>query len=370
MQHFKIKQQGVSLIELMIALGLGVIIIFGATSSLSTMISSSRVQMSSNDMQQTADRALSYITYRLRNALSTPCDQLNILNDNGKLNINELSGKPSHTVKSKTFKSDEDISSDDAKRIKELLEGQGIDVKQVKRNIAGKDYDNDELAIVNTHGRLFIDGSTGLVNPKVKLQENFPDSVVGNNSLFAITNCEGMDVFRGVVNNKKIYPTNAEFSENYRELESSMVSRLEVSEIKIDNDGYLLNKTLFKNADKDADKDADKLMPDVELIRVFFAVDAKGNDGIADKYIPANQLKNLKAGEKVISAEIFLVIKDGSPESNAVSKDTSLKIPKSDIAKITGDIYEDDNVDTITFDDNVMRRLFVRSVTFRNNASL
>lgn len=349
MQHFKSKQKGLSLIELMIALGLGVVIIFGATNSLLTMISSSRVQMTSNDMQQTADRALSYIAYRLRNTLSTSCEQFSRSNENGKLSVSSLSG----TVDGVTIKPEQE------EKIKKLL-FQGIAVNQNKRMIGKKEVVSDELIIINTYGRAFIQNETGLGSATITLQENLlgQNSVVEDNTLYTITNCEYMDIFRGEIENNTITPSKGvKFSENYRALDSSMVSQLEVSEIKIDSDGYLTNKTLFK-AD---DKDAIKLMPDVELMRIFFTViDENGNTN----YVAAKKLKELNdKGEKakILSAEIFLVIKDGNPSNYTLSNVSSLKIPKTNVKK-----YDE----TIKFTDKTMRRLFVRSVAFRNDASL
>lgn len=361
MHNFNLKQKGVSLIELMIAMALGIIIIFGATRALSSMLISSRVQISNSDMQQTADIALSYIGYRLRNALSTPCDQLSVLNQKGRLNINTLKGGLGG----------ETITNDDEATIKKLLEGHGIAVKSEDRTIAGQTLSSDELTIASANERILISGDTGLENPVVKLASSFADSRSGSQTLFAITNCESMDIFRGELKNNEIKPMNdasgnqTVFRENYRSLESTMVSRVDVAKIKVSSDGSLMDNAVFKNS-------GGSLMTDIELLRVIFAVDSKGNDGIADKYISAKELDELSTNHKVISAEIFLIVKDGNPDKTAVPDSYLLKIPKTNLESdnFKGDIYSDDNVDTLTFTDNIRRKLFVRTVTFRNSATL
>lgn len=361
MHNFNRPQKGISLIEILIALLLGVVILFGATRSLSTMISSSRLQMGNNDMQQTADTALSYIGYRLRNALSTPCDKLSILHTNGKLNISTLTGKVSN----------ETITLGQQAIIKNLLNGHGILVSTKERTLAGKKYKTDNLIIINTGQRALLSGDTGIDNPVINLTEILPKG--SNKSLFAISNCESMDVFRGTLDStgKKITPFNTnpddpqtKFRENYRAIESSMVSRLEVSKIRI-KDGNLFNDTLFKNS-------GGSLMGDVELLRVLFSVDAHGNDGIADSYVSAAQINTLPVGQNIISAELFLIVKNGQPDRSAVPASYSIKIPKTDLDKdkFKGDIFADANSDTLTFTDRVMRKLFVRTITFRNNAAL
>lgn len=361
MHNFNLKQKGVSLIELMIAMALGIIIIFGATRALSSMLISSRVQISNNDMQQTADVALSYIGYRLRNALSTPCDQLSVLNQKGRLNINTLKGRQgSETIdeKEETF-------------IKELLKGHGIAVESEDRTVAGQTLSSDKLTIASANERVLVSGDTGLENPEVKLAGPFADNRSGSQTLFAITNCESMDIFRGELQTNEIKPMNdangnqTVFRENYRSLESTMVSRVDVAEIKVSRDGSLMDKPIFKNS-------GGSLMTDIELLRVLFSVDSQGNDGIADKYISAKQLAELPTNHKVISAELFLIVKDGNPDKTAVPDSYLLKIPKTNLTSddFKGDIYADDNVDTLTFTDNIRRRLFVRTVTFRNSAAL
>lgn len=364
MHNFNRPQKGISLIEILIALLLGVVILFGATRSLSGMISSSRLQMGNNDMQQTADTALSYIGHRLRNALSTPCDKLSILHTNGKLNISTLTGKVSN----------ETITLGQQAIIKNLLNGHGILVSAKERTLAGKKYKTDNLIIINTVQRAVILSDTGMDYPTINLAEALPYSrLAGNRSLFAVTNCESMDVFRGTLNatGKKITPfnnadgTKTGFRENYRPIESSMVSRVAVSEIKISKNGNLLDKTLFKNS-------GGSLMGDVELLRALFSVDAKGNDGIADSYVSAAQVNALPAGQDIISAELFLIVKNGQPDKSVVPASYSINIPKTDVDKnhFKGDIFADANSDTLTFTDRVMRKLFVRTITFRNNAAL
>lgn len=370
MYSCKKQQAGASLIEIMIALALGIIIIMGATSSLVAITSSSRLQLGNNDMQQTADTALAYIGTRLRNALSTPCDKLSKLQTVGRLNFNTLVGEvgiPGKTTKEK-------ISNDQKNTIEKLLKGRGIVVKSEKKTLAGKNVKSDSLIIASLSDRVAVNGDTGLDAPTVKLSGDFPTDNNTNDTLYAITNCDSMDIFRGTVNNKVLTPWNADpskptttFRENYRSIESSMVSRVTLSEIKISNTGSLLNKNLLKSG-------SIALMEDVELLRILFAIDTQGDDGIADSYISAADMTALPASSraKIISAELFLVVKNGYPDNSAVPANYSLKVPKTDLAgnQFKGDIFADKNVDTLKFSDRVMRRLFIRTVTFRNSASL
>lgn len=355
--------KGISLIEVLIALLLGILVISAATRSLSSMSASSRLQISHNNMQQTADTALSYISHRLRNAVSMPCGQLNTFNRNNKLNISKLSG----TVTLRTKKHKETITSHEEAIIRQLLAGHGIQVRTSTRKLAGKRYKTDNLIFINALQRVFIDGETGLSNPAIRLSNALPNHFTGNKTLFAITNCESMEIFRGRASkdNKRIELWNSQdimFRENYRSIDSSMLSRLDVSEIKISNSGNLLDKPLFKNS-------GGSLMSDIELLRIIFSVDAYGNDGIADSYIPAKQLHNLSAEQRIISAELFLIVKDSSTSSSAVPARYTLTIPKTDITStnLQGEIYADNNTDTLIFTDKIMRKLFIHSITFRNN---
>lgn len=363
MYNFNKQQKGLSLIELMIAMTLGVIVILGATTSLSTMISSSRVQMGNSDMQQTADTALSYIGSRLRNALSTPCDQLSVLNRLEKLNISKLEGDVAG----------ENISDTQAPEIENLLLGRGISIRQGERSFAGNsNVKTDIITIASLNDRVLLAGDTDMELPKIALQDVFPSDSTAGKTLYAVTNCDSMDIFRGELSNKAITPAwntdpdkpETSFRENYREVESSMVTRVQISEIEINDEGELLNKAIFDSGDGTA------LMDDVELLRVLFAIDNKGDDGVADKYVSAGELGSIDSTKKIISAELFLVVKNGDPDNSAVPAGYKIRVPKTDGTTLKGDIYADNNVDELTFNDRVMRKLFIRTVTFRNGTSL
>lgn len=371
MYNYKIRrsQRGVTLVELLIASTLGIIIVLGVSRSMTSMTQSSRVQLTQNTLQQTADLALSYLELRLRNAMATPCNQFNQLE---QLQISPLveAGKISTTAQTK---------------INHLITGLGIDVEQNTNipleGISVKDSNGntvanpatDNILLIGAADRLRLDGESGIPEPSatstsiLTIKGKFTPSSHDNKKLYVITNCQQMNIFRasrspaGTVPMTLTTAPNTTFLINYRGKESALVSRLSAATLGIDRNGNLYDKPIFKTTA------GNTLMDDIQLIRLLFGVDTHGNDGIIDRYITANQLSELAASANILTAEVFILAKASDSKSSTVMPpsytlsipDTSKNLPD------TGAIP----TQTLTITDRVMRKVFTRSVAFRNKAT-
>ncbi|MGY0398997.1 MAG: PilW family protein [Ostreibacterium sp.] len=352
MRNYKIKkyQKGLSLIELMIAMVLGIIVILGVSQGLTTMMLSSRAQLNNNSLQQTSDVALSYIGFKLRNALSTPCEQFGRTN---RLTVGGMNNLANATT------------------VENLIKGRGVAIQQNIVGIGGQSMSTDDIELIESKDRLFITGDTGITNPVIQASGQFNDYNQANwlnqHPLYIITDCQTIDVFQAAsvgLNSGATTITasaNTKFKSTYRERNSAMVAFLEASKIRIDANGNLSDTPLFATG-----AGGQSLVSDVETMRILFGVDAAGDDGIADRYITASELASLSTNINVVSAEIYLLV-HAQNGSTAVPASYTITLP--DTAKpipANGTIPQQ----TFTFTDRVMRRVFSRSVSFRNKVPL
>lgn len=366
------SQQGMTLLEILIASALGVVIVLGVSRSMTALSQSSGVQQGQNNVQQTADLALSYLGLRLRNALSTPCNQLNALD---AINVNTLRDSTA------TPATPDPMTATDQTNINNLTVGHGVSVTQAAITLNGiavsqangtavAAVTTDNISLISAKDKLRLNGESGIPQPgtnaitTLTIQGLFPPANNDNDSLYAITNCENMDVFRanraeaGSTTTLTTVP-NTQFSINYRGTEAALVSRLSASTIGIDNNGNLFDRPMFGAVA------GNTLMDDVELMRILFGVDI-GNDGLVDQYITASQLAGLAANVRVLTAEIFLLVQTDNANA-AVPASYTLTIPDTSAnLPNTGAIP----MHTLTITDRVMRRVFSRSVTFRNKVAL
>lgn len=356
------RQNGLSLIELMIALVLGIIVIFGVTQSLIAMSVSSRVQSRNAELLETADSALSYISFRMRNALSTPCERYVEIED--ALTIHGLAG----TVNVQGSPTDEIITATQNTQISNLIRGLGISVasNNVTRNFGNgaSNFLTDDITLVSIGDRKMTDGDVLYNTTSVTVDGTFVSPRVGNETLYAITDCEKMDVFRaartvasGVTTlnfMKPGDPTGTNIRAAYRTADLSIVSPLDVTQISVNDSGQLTDRTIFKTS-------GGALMDNVELIRVLFGVD-NGTDGIVDQYISAAQLASMP-NSTVMSADIYMLVRVPSADP-AFSANYNIELPRTDTA-ISGALPAMDNINVT---DKVQRKVFMRSVVFRNNA--
>lgn len=107
--------------------------------------------------------------------------------------------------------------------------------------------------------------------------------------------------------------------------------------------------------------DAGALMDNVELIRLIFSVDKDG-DGLADTFVTASQVGGLPADNAIVSADIYLLTRVSQADSINITGDYKLTLP------VTNKEIGQNLMQEVTFTDKIPRKVFMRSVTFRNNA--
>lgn len=372
MHNFKNKQLGISLLELLIASALGIVVILGMTRSMTAFTQTSRIQQEQITLQQTADLAFSYYEFRLRNALSTPCSQFNQLKG---MRVNNLANG-------------DDINAAASTQINNLITNRGINVQQSVVALTGitvtsggaavNTVRTDNISFISATDRLRLDGETGVpvpgtaaapVTTNLRVNSLFPIDNSDNRKLYVLTDCQYMDVFsatRAETNTATLKRTqlvttgNTTFSTNYRGSDGAIVSRLAVSTIGLDNNGRLFDRTIY-----DATL-GNTLLDDIELVRVLFGVDAQGNDGIVDSYITASQLSGLAANTKVLTAEIFLLVRAGST-NRTLPANYTLNLPDtSQSLPATGAIP----MQTLNITDQIHRKVFTRTIAFRNKVAL
>lgn len=363
MRNFNLfkAQRGVNLIELMIALALGIIVIMGVTQGLLSLTNSSRIQIKNAELQESGDTALSYIGFRLRNALSTPCERFAQLNRTNNVKVHDLGGEISY----KDDKGDDKKENiTDAKELEAMIKGLGIKVTQ--DTVKGKK--SDHLTIVGMGQRYFIEEDVNFKSDKIKIGSELAYTLTDSKTLYGITNCKYVDVFRAEPDFKtgettlelKEGDTNKNLiQKNYTVSDSSMIAPIDVSEIYVDDQGRLVNKSVFRRS-------PGPLMDNVDLMRVLFSVDVDkdgdGGDGIADKYITASQLKDMEADKvNILSADIYLLVRLPDKEALFPAEQT-FYLPKTD-ADLNANFME-----AIKYDDYIPRKVFIRSIALRNNA--
>lgn len=372
--NFTYRQQGLSLIELMVALALGIIVIFGITTSLVSISQSSRIQNRNADLQETADAALSYVAFRMRNALSTPCERYNKI-ESENLVVGSLSGSVSSDPSDPT--QNETIDSDQATTISDLITGLGISVtgKDVSRNFSGTatNYRTDDITLLSIGDRLTPQNDITFVSTGVSFAGTFIFPRVGNKTLYAVTDCEKMNIFRAVRtvasgSTSLAFPANT-IESAYRVADLSIVSPLDVTTISIDDNARLSDRTLFIPS-------GGSLMDNVELMRIIFGIDID-KDGVTDRYVTSSELAQVATAfsdATVLSADIYVLVST-SRADRSLSTSYSLSLPDtatpmtidSSGAVLSSPLKVPANTD-ITFTDQVQRKVFMRSVVFRNNA--
>ncbi len=355
------KQKGLNLIELMIALALGIIVILGVTQALITMSASSRLQSRHAELQETADAALSYIAFKLHNALSSPCERYSRVSGGGELNIRTLTGSFTNSTNGT-----ETIDTAQANTITNLINGFGINVTStaVPRDFGGgaANVNTDNITLIGAGDRLFPTTNVDFTTTTINFNRRFSQPRVGNETLYTITDCKTMDVFRAsrAAGGLRLTLAAAEIEKAYRRGTLSMVSPLDVTTISVDANRRLSDNTIFIPS-------GGSLADNIELIRVLFGIDKSGN-GIVDQYIVPSQLSGMPAGSVVLSADIYMMVR--APSRDAAYDDNyELTMPDTTVA-ITGSGTAGalPTMETFTITDKIPRRVFMRSVVFRNNA--
>ncbi len=351
------KQKGLNLIELMIALALGIIVILGVTQSLITMSTSSRLQSRHAELQETADAALSYIALKLHNALSTPCERYNRVIGGGELNIRPLTGSFTNSTNGT-----ETINATQESIITNLINGFGISIASttVSRDFGGgaTNVNTDNITLIGAGDRLFPTTNVDFTTTVINFNRNFSQPRVGNETLYTITDCKTMDVFRASRatsgGNVSLTLDSPVIEKAYRVGTLSVVSPLDVTTISVDANRRLSDSTIFIAS-------GGSLIDNIELIRVLFGVDKTGN-GIVDQYITPGQLSGMPSGSAVLSADIYMMVRAPSRDA-AYAASYTLQMPDTTTA-----ISALPTMETFTVTDKIPRRVFMRSIVFRNNA--
>lgn len=359
MHNCKIKspQHGLTLIELLIALLLGLVILLSVSQGLVTLNNSNRSQSNNALLQETGDSALAYIAFNLRSALSTPCDRFSTLHDNrGRLAVKPLKGDISA----------ENIPDDaSAENLEKLITGIGINVSITSVGDVGNqsNVSSDSLSIVSTGQRRFIKNDINYKSNQISVNGRFFAAANDTKTLYAITDCKYMDIFRATPTvtadtTTLTFPAGTQIKRNYAINDPSMVAPVNVTDIGIKK-GSLVSQSQFGTS-------PGPLLNQVELMRILFAVDTDNNDS-PDSYITAQQITGLAPGSRIMSADIYLMAKLSRVDS-AWPSSYQLALPKTDepIQATTGN----PNLQTFTFTDRIPRKVFVRSVALRNNSQM
>ncbi|PID66710.1 MAG: hypothetical protein CR975_01375 [Gammaproteobacteria bacterium] len=308
-------QQGVTLIELMIALALGVIVLLGVVSGMSALTSSNRTQINNNNLLETGNTALSYVAFQLRGALASPCDRFTEI-ENLQVNLPTLPAVSGGA----------DTAIETADELGNLIQGLGISVNTTTVTVNGQNLNTDNITFFGTDNRLFDPSGAG------SLQAN---------EVYAITDCKRMDIDTGT----SIEALRATYT-------PQIIAPLVASVISVD-DNRLFVRSLFAG-------NRSRLMENVELMRVFFGVDTSG-DGVVDTFKTASEVKS---SERIISAEIYVLVRAEQSDFPSVG-DYTVFLPNT-----SGSINGINDDSQVTFTDRIPRKVFTRSINFRNNTKV
>lgn len=344
MHNFNLRksQNGVTLIELLIALALGVIVIIGVSQGLLSMTNSSRLQTNNSTLQENGDSALSYVAFKMRNALSTPCDRYSrYMNKDGLYfdNKNIADYEPNDS----SFNED----------LRKMVGGLGVKVE----NTSGTLGNTDKITFIGTGQRLFTSADTDYASTRVDVKGVFAYSGTESDAVYVITDCKNMDIFQATpptatpTTGTTTLTLNSNIKRKYDA--GAMVAPLDVAEIYVNNN-KLYSKNFFTS------RPGGPLLDNVELIRMIFSVDEDG-DGRADRYITAKQVDALNGtNTHILSADVYLMVRLANTEV-AMPDSYDLFMPNSS-SDITGNFME-----KFTFTDKIPRKVFSRSIAFRNN---
>ncbi len=329
------SQKGITLIELMIALTLGLVVIAGVISGMGALSASSRTQMNNNNLQEAGNTALDYITFELRSALASPCDRYSVVNKMNGLSVN-LSGVAADSYSPVANASD----------LEQLIKHLGIRIKTTDVRVDKQTLKTDNLTFFGTGNQFF----------------DINSSRIKNNSYYVVTDCEKMEIMQG---------------SGVKASGMEIVAPLVASVISIKKNGdtgrnrnTLYVRPLFKSR-------AERLMDNVEAMRVFFGIDeyqrdaftgvySMEQDGVLDSFKTAKEIEddieNNRDNYQIVSAEIYVLVRADKPDYSSPSSYT-VYLPRTD--KTIDKVNEDSE---ITFTDSVPRKVFTRSVNFRNTS--
>ncbi len=351
MHNFKQEkpQKGVTLIELMIALALGVIVIVGVMDGMLSLTYSNRTQITANALQERGNTALDYLTFQLRSALSSPCDRY------------------------KSMKAADTLGAGSETKEKRMLNGLGIEVAE--------ENGSDSITFLTAGERNFlVNEAINFTSSQLEAVNSFSKNVEDKELTYVLTNCKAMDVIKATMeksNNKVLKFTDGAgaIQHQYEANSATMVAPLSIAKL------YIKDNKLYEEG---GDVANGPLVDDIEQMRLFFAVDETGNN-VVDKILTTAQVAakvaafNKKYDEylasrtsgtpkpepvisdSIISAEIYLVVRADEADAKTVPKSYTLNIPTG--FDSSGKVTTEEK----TFTDQIPRKIFRRSAVFRNN---
>ncbi len=358
-QKTRQAQHGISLVEILLALLLGIIILLGTTKAFKHLNNNNQLQLTQNSLQNTADMTLAHFSNRLENALTMPCGSLQALQKSGKLHIESLT--KGHGDKTITRKHEN--------LIKRLIRGTGVQITQKDIVIGEQKLHTDDLTFITAKEHFLVTKTVTSATTEILFNTNFitePKDTIGiakrDAQIFLITDCKNTNIFSAIVryqesqghSNLKLENIYGPGMSNYQKNKLAMISPLLARTISIDDRHNLDDKMIF---DRNI---GNTLMNDVLLMRLIFGIDSVGDDGVADTYITAAQLNTQTAPSKITSIQIHLLVQVPSfqksfntPESYTISiPDTKAEIPSS------GNIP----MQSITFSDRIARKVFSKTI--------
>ncbi len=323
------SQKGVTIIELLISLVLGVIVIMGVVRGMSALSGSNRTQINNNELQEMGNTALDYVAFQMRSAFASPCDNVS------KVKSSAL------TINLPKFNAPKDLDKEtditDKDKLEELIKKRGISIKSVDN---GNGIVTDNITFWGTAARL-ID-PTQDSNTKKPFDATKP---------YVVSDCSKIAMVNGADAKASTMPIISPF----------------IAPVISVKDGALSVRDLYV--------DKQELMQNVEAIRVFFGVDnvkydrysntyiKDKHDGVVDEFKTFSQLNDK---DEVISAELFILVRANKVDLHSKSS-YKLYFPKTD--GTISDITEDEK-SIITFTDQIPRNVFTRSINLRNHAKV
>ncbi len=334
------SQKGLTLIEMMIALTLGLVVIAGVIGGMGALSTSGRTQINNNNLQESGNMALDYIAFQLRNTLSAPCERFSEAKKIGELSINISD------VKTDTDKAISYSPIANANDLENMIKQLGVRIKTTNVRVNKQTLTTDNLTFFGIDNQFFdIDSSS-----------------IKDDKYYVVTDCEKIKIIQGSA---------------VKASGMSIVAPLMASVISIKKNGdtgrnrnTLYIRSLFKTR-------AERLMDNVEAMRIFFGVDeykrdvftgtySKGQDGVLDGFKTAKEIeddiKDKTDNYQIISAEIYVLVRADQPDYSGPDS-YIVYLPRTD--KDIDNINDDSE---ITFTDSVPRKVFNRSVNFRNTA--
>jgi type IV pilus assembly protein PilW len=334
------KQRGLTLIEIMVAIGISAILLTGVLQIFISSKQSYRVLEATARVQEAGRFAVSFITEDLRMAGYTGCYRGdiapvdNILNDPGAFNWNVEIPIEGH----------EWTGAGWSPALPGLIAGQVRDGTDV---IVTRGMGSDGINLVppySNSAQLFVDPDGNNLN----IGEIIMVTDCTNASVGQLTNIQSTGFGTNLVHSadNAFTPGNSTPLFNNTFGADAELARV-VSNVYYIGTGANGEPALFRRSLIGADMPAQELVDGVENLQVQYGEDLDG-DGLANRYVPANAVGDMAS---VVSVRISLLLRT---EDNIASTPQTY-------------VYDGETIDA---DDRRMRRVFTNTVKLRNRGVL